>query len=253
VAIYKWDGGSASWNAALPMDAEILMHVLATFFDFILPPVIEAPAAAPAAAGAPGLFSKGFGCTAAASNPFGTFPSAPGTAKPAAKQDVFWRSATELTGFSSRHLVHASAKQRVRSDAVLLRHQEAGTPAARATNEGGAAGEVTAAGREMKRAGARYSVMCDGTEWVVAQGEHNAWEAIVLFLLNRAKRGGFLGGFDLRQEAFPSFMSAVTTQGAARAPEFDSPILRHGLLSVLHPWSQRLEALDLAEVTQALG
>ena len=40
----------------------------------------------------------------------------------------------------------------------------------------------------------RYSVLCDGVEWVVAEGEHNAWEAIVLFLLQRAKRDGVLGG-----------------------------------------------------------
>ena len=26
-------------------------------------------------------------------------------------------------------------------------------------------------------------VLCDGVEWVVAEGEHNAWEALVLFLL----------------------------------------------------------------------
>ena len=38
-------------------------------------------------------------------------------------------------------------------------------------------------GSGSKRNLPRYSVLCDGVEWVVAEGEHNAWEALVLFLL----------------------------------------------------------------------
>jgi len=105
----------------------------------------------------------------------------------------------------------------------------------------------------VKRPPARFSVLCDGEEWVVAQGEHNAWEAMLLFLLQRAKRGGFLGGIDLRQEIFTTFCSALSASGAASLERPSSVIVTHGLLSVLHPWSQRLEDLRLEDVTSALS
>jgi len=91
----------------------------------------------------------------------------------------------------------------------------------------------------------RYSVLCDGVEWVVAEGEHNAWEAIVLFLLQRAKRDGVLGGLqpspspepkrawrpdpspsltlgvlgglDLKRELYTPFMAAMSHEVRLRA------------------------------------
>ena len=104
-----------------------------------------------------------------------------------------------------------------------------------------------------KRVPSRLSVLCDGVEWVVAQGEHNAWEAMVLFLFQRAKRGGFLGSLDLRQEVYTTFKQALSTEGAASFAPAPSPIVQHGLLSILHPWSQRLEDLQLDDVSAALA
>ena len=94
----------------------------------------------------------------------------------------------------------------------------------------------------------RYSVLCDGVEWVVAEGEHNAWEAIVLFLLQRAKRDGVLGGLDLKQELYTAFMAAMSHEGATSELQPASPAAFHGLLSVLHPWSEALEQVNLHDV-----
>jgi len=234
------------------MDAEVLIHIVATYFDLILPPVVDAPSASPAAAAAStSMFgtTKGFGAVSA--NPFGGgLPGALPT-KVAEKQGVFWRSDAELTGFSTRHLGKAWAKQRVKSDVVLLQHHVLGSGTS-AGDGAAAAGDGQAAGRGTPRAGPRYSLMCDGVEWVVALGEHNAWEALVLLFFHRAKRGGFLGGVDLRQELFTSFQSAATSPGAAQMPPVESSLVRHGLLTILHPWSQRLEDLNLTDVAQAL-
>jgi len=117
----------------------------------------------------------------------------------------------------------------------------------------GDAGMGRGSGGGAKRPPPRFSVLCDGEEWVVAQGEHNAWEAILFFLLQRAKRGGFLGSMDLRQEIFTTFCSALSASGAACLERPTSVTVTHGLLSVLHPWSQRLEDLRLEDVTAALS
>ena len=72
-------------------------------------------------------------------------------------------------------------------------------------------------GSSVKRNLPRYSVLCEGVEWVVAEGEHNAWEAIVLFLLQRAKRDGVLGGLDLKRELYTPFMAAMSHEVRLRA------------------------------------
>ena len=101
----------------------------------------------------------------------------------------------------------------------------------------------------------RYAVLCDNVEWVVAQGEHNLWESLVLLVLQRAKRGGFLVELDLRKEVYTLFKQALAAvDGAAPLAPSDapSPIVHHGLLSVLHPWSNELEELKLEDVAAAL-
>ena len=87
----------------------------------------------------------------------------------------------------------------------------------------------------------------------MAQGEQNAWEAILLVVLHRAKRGGFLEGVDLRHELYSGWERALTVEGAATIPRPDNPMIAHALLSVLHPWSQRLEELKLEDVTASLA
>jgi len=104
-----------------------------------------------------------------------------------------------------------------------------------------------------KRAPPRYSLLVDGSEWVLAQGEHNAWEVLVIFVLQRAKCGGSLGGLDLRQEVFTSLQSAITFDGCAQVQRKDSVILSHGLLSILQPWSQLLEDLSLDKVKEEIS
>ena len=254
------------------MDCEILVHVLATFFDVLLPPPMAtaAPAAAPAGSGTGGglfggpalgsSFGGGLG-----SSSFGLMGAPAGAAKPADKTSVFWRAQAELVGFSSRHLAKATDVHRVKSDVVLLHQPHAGGEGAASSSEMGplsplGGGTVRApadgaagSGHGSKRSRLRYSLLCDGVEWVVAQGEHNAWEAIVLFLLQRAKRGGCLGGIDLRHELLSSFMRAMANEETGAPPRPSVPQAGHGILSVLHPWSQRLEELNLDEVLSALA
>lgn len=98
----------------------------------------------------------------------------------------------------------------------------------------------------------RFSLLCDGCEWAVAHGEHNVWECLVLFILQRAKKSGFVGGLNLQTELYTFFMAAMTPEGVAGVQEASSPIAYHGLLSVLHPWSEELEALNLDEVKRKL-
>ena len=75
----------------------------------------------------------------------------------------------------------------------------------------------------------------------------------MLLVLQRAKRGGVLEGLDLQSALYTEFERALVAEGAASIPRPDTPLIHHGLLSVLHPWSQRLEELDLDEVTAALA
>ena len=87
----------------------------------------------------------------------------------------------------------------------------------------------------------------------MAQGGHNVWEAFVLFLLQRAKRGGFLGGLDLRESVFATFQQAACSEGTASLKAPQNTVVGRGLLSVLHPWSQRLEDVQLDDVTASLA
>lgn len=227
------------WNASLPTDPEILVHIFACFFDVLLPPPVGSANKASGAAGGAcastgsSLFGGGLG---GGSNPFGG-GLALGTAAAAApsKGGVFWRAADELCGFSSRHLAKATDEQRRRSDAVLLQH--------------GTSADSAELGSS-KHSPPRYSLLCDGAEWVVAQGEHNVWDALVLFLVHRAKSGAQLGGVDLRQELYSPFLTAMRPDGALNIPAAASPIAYHGLLSTLHPWSQQLEDVELDEVAR---
>ena len=292
-AAYKWDGGSPAPMVGLPpMDSEILIHIIVTFFDTILPPPVPAAAAAGTAAGGMGgglmggMGAKPMGGGGLFGAPLGgglgggtSLFGAPagGAAAPAAAaaSGVFWRTETELVGFSSKHYARytAESKDKCKSDLVLV--QQAGTTAELHTsalgqgllgmsglpsivgggsNASGGGGLIAGSGGS---GGAstppRYSALCDGAEWVVAQGEHNAWEAVVLLVLQRAKRGGVLEGLDLQSALYTEFERALVAEGAASIPRPDTPLIHHGLLSVLHPWSQRLEELDLDEVTAALA
>ena len=133
----------------------------------------------------------------------------------------------------------------MKSDVVILQHHEGGwTPA-------GSTKPVT------RRDRPRYSLLCDGAEWVIAEGEQNVWSTLVLFVLQRAKRGGFLSSIDLRDGMVPSFLRAMSSPEAATLsfPTATTPPLAvHGVLSVLQPWSSEIEELDLEQhVTQPLN
>ena len=127
---------------------------------------------------------------------------------------------------------------RQKSDVVILRH-EGTTPA---DAHGGGA-----------RLPPRYSVLSSGAEWVVAETEHNAFESVVLLLFHVAKHGGFLGSVDLKREIYSTWTAALSTDGAAPPPEPRSAVAYHAPLAILHPWSEGLDALPLAEVTASLN
>ncbi len=76
---------------------------------------------------------------------------------------------------------------------------------------------------------------------------------LVLLVLQRAKRGGFLEGLDLQHGLYSELQRALVADGAASLPPPETPETGHGLLSILHPWSSRLEELDLDAVTRALA
>eukprot|EP00966_Prymnesium_polylepis_P218830 5064206-Prymnesium_polylepis.1 len=152
------------------------------------------------------------------------------------KSGTFWRTPEELCGFSTRHIAHARDEHRQRSDVVVLQHAAAPEPGS----------------TPKKGAPPRYSLLCDSCEWTVAPGEHNVWDCLVLFVLHRAKRQGFLDGVNLEPELYTAFMTAMMPQAAAGVKEADCPIAYHGLLSILHPWSQELEELNLDDVARKL-
>jgi len=272
VSLYKWDGGAAPgsaapWTNAFPTDAELLVHVFATFLDLVLPPPADSAAKAPApgmggmggmggaaanpfAAGGMGVGMGGMGAPAA--NPFqigGANPLGGAPAAAAEKKGVFWEAwlpqgrehfydqREEQRGFSARHFARSTERQKKKSDVVLLQQ-----PGSAAFNDGSQG--------SMRRNLPRYSVLCEGVEWVVAEGEHNVWEAIVLFLLQRAKRDGFLGGIDLKRELYTAFMAAMHHEGATSELQPESQYAFHGLISVLHPWSEALDQMALDQVNE---
>jgi len=227
-------------------------------FDHTLPPSAAAAAPAPASASplggglggglfgkaaspAPSPFGGGLGGgLGGGSSLFGGAGAALGAAAPPAdaRSALFWRAAAELTGFSSRHVALATESHRQKSDVVILRH-EGTTPA---DAHGGGA-----------RLPPRYSVLSSGAEWVVAETEHNAFESVALLLFHVAKHGGFLGSVDLKREIYSSWTAALSTDGAAPPPEPRSAVAYHAPLAILHPWSEGLDALPLAEVTASLN
>ena len=75
----------------------------------------------------------------------------------------------------------------------------------------------------------------------------------MLLVLQRAKNGGSLGGLDLQPELHTAFMTAMLPEGVAGVKEPASQVAHHGLLSVLHPWSDQLEALSLDELGRKLA
>ena len=276
VAAYRWDGGGKvrvsgddrerPWSDALPTDADILHHAFTTYLDAVLPPAKPAaPAGAPAAGGAAGAnpFGGGgglfgakpaaapaggglFGTVGGAGGGGGLFGGAGGllggaagaagaAGAPSGAAALFWEvaPARDAGGFSALHCARAAERERRKSDAVLLRN--------------------AAAGKGVEKCKARWSLLCDGVEWAVAEGEHNLWEAILLLLLHRAKHGGTLGGVDLKQELYSAFLCAVTAEGTAAAPKPASTVAYHGLLSVLHPWSKALEDLSLDAVSKKVA
>ena len=275
MAQYQWDGGSTNggdsttgsttsahrWCATLPTDAQILVHVVCCYFDAMLPPLASA-AAAPAPAPAAGAFGcgfgggfgrgalggQGFGTTGGldlgasssflgAAGPASAAPGAPGAlGAGSSKTSVFWRPPEELCAFRTLHYSMDTEPQQRKSDFVLL--QRAG--------HGNGSGNT-------KQSPPRFSLLCDGVEWVVAQGEHNAFDTLLLLLLHRAKHHGFLGGLDLKEETFGLLMKTLCAPGAAPAPKPQSLTTYHGIMSVLRPWSRELEDLELKEVTKALS
>ncbi|CAG9127673.1 unnamed protein product [Plutella xylostella] len=52
LSAYKWDGGGDDWNDSKPTDAEIIMHLFATYVDSQAPRVAAAAGAGGAGAGA---------------------------------------------------------------------------------------------------------------------------------------------------------------------------------------------------------
>jgi len=246
---YVWDGGGSGWSDSLPTDADLLVHLFATYLDLVAPPSGGGAAAKPpAAAAGSSLFGSAFGAPpggslfggssllgaaprpAAGSSLFGAAPApAAAAASPALGEGaVFWRSPEAHDGFSRSHFALASESQRRRSDAVLLRQPGApGSPPI-------------------------FSLLVGGAEWTVGEGEHNAPDALVLFLLQRAKSGGHVGGANLAEQTYTLWLEALSAAGAAVPPRPESPLAFHALLSTLHPWSAQLESLSLAAVTKEL-
>ena len=268
VSLYKWDGGAgpgsaAPWTNAFPTDAELLVHVFSTFLDLVLPPPADSAAKAPAPAplggglGGSNPFAAGGGLAGGAlggANPFqvgGANPLGGAPAAAADKKGVFWEAwplppgrqhfydeREGQRGFSARHFARSTDRQKKKSDVVLLQQ-----PGSAAFNDGSS----------MRRNLPRYSVLCEGVEWVVAEGEHNVWEAIVLFLLQRAKSNGFLGGIDLKSpcQLYTAFMAAMHHDFKATSDwKPDSDVALHGLMSVLHPWSEALEQMAIDQVNE---
>ena len=260
LSCFQWNSGGADWDSSLPMDVELLLHVFATFFDTILPAmntIPSTPSVAPRSiGGACGVPQAGMGT-------FGAFtsPSAccgiSSTAHPGVARDsLFWRPTSGLHTFSSEHVARTSDTHRVKSDAVIVVHL--GNGATTLDQPGSNPSAPPRGGHDvssirnstLKRAAPRVSLLCDGVEWVVAQGEHNVWEAIVLFIFQRAKRGGFVGGLDLSEGLLQPFVDSLTTN---RTDYVSNSATKDVLLVTLYPWSQRLEDVDLDEVTQALS
>ena len=162
-------------EATLPTDADLLVHLFATYLDLVAPPSGGGAAAKPpAAAAGSSLFGSAFGAPpggslfggssllgaaprpAAGSSLFGAAPApAAAAASPALGEGaVFWRSPEAHDGFSRSHFALASESQRRRSDAVLLRQPGApGSPPI-------------------------FSLLVGGAEWTVGEGEHNAPDAL---------------------------------------------------------------------------
>lgn len=152
----------------------------------------------------------------------------------AAKAGVFWRMPKESCAFSVRHLTRGSNEPLHKSDVVILQH-------------------TGAAKKNLGVAPPRYSLLCDGVEWPVAQGEHNVWECVVLFLMQRAKENsGFLGPVNLQAELYSSFMLAMTPDGVGALTPAANSVAYHGMLSVLHPWSQQIQDVELLDVSRKL-
>ena len=62
-----------------------------------------------------------------------------------------------------------------------------------------------------------------------------------------------LTGLDLKRESYTAFMEAMAgAEGAASLPAETNPVAYHPLISTLHPWSQKLEELNLEAVNRTL-
>ena len=248
VAAYRWDGGGPGWNASYPMDSELLVHIFASFFDMILPPVGSASTPAQAPVGAFGSTTGLFGSASSALQ-----PSMLSSSAPALKNGSFWAEAPNLVNFSSRHMARATEKLQIKSDTVLVQQQH--VPSSRKVAVGASSTLKPTEGvtNEHQRMPPRFSLICDRVEWVVVQGEHNAWESLVLFLFHRAKRDGYLGTIDLRQGVLSSFMHAMQNKFIGSVDDVpDMGIADHGPLSILQPWSQELDDVDLDRVASSL-
>lgn len=224
----------------MPTDAEIVLHVFICFFDMILPPLFAGSpptttttATAHFGAGSSNLFggyrtsaSSGLcGCTLGGS-------SVSGPITDLAKTGVFWRTQKESCAFSLHYVANARDKHLHRSDVVILIH--------------------SAQKKRCESSRPRYSLLCDGVEWLVSPGEHNIWECLVLFIFQRAKQGGFLEGINLTAELYTAFMTAMSPESLTGIPEVSNAVVYHSLLSVLHPWSSQLQDVDLSEVSKQL-
>ncbi|KAG8457872.1 hypothetical protein KFE25_009770 [Diacronema lutheri] len=251
--------GGAQWEGGLPTDAEIVMHIFSTFLDAVLvppPPGVDgrpataepsAPAQQPALGGGGGsLFGggRGFGGGAGGSSLFGCgawgAPAQPAVAPaPApARNEAFWVRADEMTSFSSKHLCPPGQPlaEQARSSIVIVKRRS--LP--------GASGACKQAG-----GGAHYDLLAQLRPWPVRSGENNVFDCVLLLALFVAKGGGVLGRARLDAELHTAFREAMMPR-PAEGIDLDHSHPYRPLLSVLEPWSDELEAVQLPAVHAAL-
>jgi len=269
VACYRWNSGGTSggarnlnlggalWDGTLPTDAEVIMHVFRTFFDCVLvppPPGVDGrppkaaaaqPAAAlglggglfgprPVAGGLGGGLFGGLGGWGAPAQP-ATSLSVPAVEE--RKNENFWVGAEEMVSFSARHFCPPGqpASEQARSSVVVV--QQRALP-----------GESVGSTRGQ---GVHYDLLAMHVPWAVRAGDNNAWDVLVLLAFYCEKTGGTLGRTRLGEELHTAFRSALVPEPAVGLDLEDASRYR-SFLSILHPWSEQLEVVQVDSVNAAL-
>lgn len=226
VASYVWNGGGRGqlgtgpgasqagthWEPSLPTDAELLVHVFATFMDMVLPPpppgVDGRPAAPPAAStGGLGTGLSLFGGLSRAGT--GSLFGGAGPALQAPSQQpppqvpanaVFAVPAEEMVSFTHNHFIAAGAhvKNHARSSVAIVQRRSAPGSAAD--------------GKSGRAQAPHFDLVCMHTDWPVAVGEHNVWDCLVLLALAVEKTGATLSRARLDCELQTAFRSAVLAE-----------------------------------------